>query len=241
MTDMDMRGRLSKDFLRGVDEELTQIARAAFAEASPLVTFLRERNEFKFDGVSKLVLETQQLLANPAVDAPVKEGPTFRLVGLPLPFTHADFPLRSQARARAVDLADLVEQTVVHGGPRIGGCGIAGLTSAEGVQRFPARMGCRQVVEEMGRIGFFGPFLLLLPDKSWKGPLELSHQIQHVAVNRWLVNPLLVCRTPDVLRIVVGLDVTVVKWKEGWKVVTIMVPQVRSDWRVNAGIAELIP
>jgi hypothetical protein len=42
--------------------------------------------------------------------------------------------------------------------------------------------------------------------------------------------------TPDVVRIVVGLEPVVLQWDDGFKFVTITVPQVRTDFHGNAGI-----
>ena len=53
---------------------------------------------------------------------------------------------------------------------------------------------------------------------------------------------LLVQKTPDVARMVVGMDVTTVQWESkggmelNFKVMAIMVPQLRADFNSNTGI-----
>lgn len=52
-------------------------------------------------------------------------------------------------------------------------------------------------------------------------------------------NIVVVQATPDVIRIVIGLDITTVRWEDGYSTWAIVVPNIRADYNGNVGIAHL--
>ena len=45
--------------------------------------------------------------------------------------------------------------------------------------------------------------------------------------------------TPDVVQMVVGLEPVAIQWEDGFKFMTIMVPQIRADQNGNCGVTVL--
>ena len=105
----------------------------------------------------------------------------------------------------------------------------------------------------------YGPWVLYVPP-GYQATLEKDHQTGYpksirqrlleidglddirVADKLSANNVILVQMTPNVVRLVVGMSVTTVEWKsEGnmvhhFKVMTIMVPQIRADANGNTGV-----
>ncbi len=182
--------------------------------------------------------------------APQAGRPTFTLNALPLPFTHSDplwddgkdfdhFTIMCECAGRRV--GEAVERTLLHGfeqhGMKVPGlltCGNPlwfGKSVADAVKMLKARK-------------FYGPYAVAGGRGGSDRRLAEALNLDQISPAGIVDTPALkegelviFQASPDVVRIVVGLDVTLMQWDDGWKVACILVPQVRGDHHGNFGVA----
>lgn len=157
-----------------------------------------------------------------------EEQPSFELKTLPLPFTHADFQDLDVWQACMRRVADKVEETTL--------ASMAGVPSTVKFREVP------EAIQELKNRKFFGPYVVICSPDEWRtrrleyGAVEDVDLVLVGAPMR--KDDLLVFQaTPDVVRMVVGLEPCVVKWDGKYKAVCVLVPQIRSDFQGNYGIA----
>lgn len=181
----------------------------------------------------------------------------FRTEGLPLPFTHVDFPAADgleRVRAAGEQVGRAAEQMLLNGWRGRDGKELLvhGLTtfphrttvSLNGLTPAMSLLRARDLLYERR---FYGPYALLC-GPGWD-PAQLAaarpEGVEHVVVSRALPpdrDLLLVQLTPDVVRLVLGGGPVVTNEGGGRRrLVVILVPQLRADWSDRAGVAHVTP
>lgn len=204
---------------------------AEYALYCPVTKYLLSQCRYEFDSPSVAVLREE------VTTEPVGEiEHVFELKTLPLPFTHCDFVLDESlvwASAATRRVSERVEHDV-----------IKAILGAEGAVKLPSTRepvaDCLRLKEELRKAGYYGPFLVLVPesDAGAVAKLERVDQVVNVVASRDVLSgtTAIVQLTPDVVRIVVGMRLQAVVWKDTLKVMCIVAPQVRCDHAGKTGI-----
>lgn len=200
-------------------DELDKVVERVFWTACPTVKALLDFGlRLDIDGMKNTIVEDR-------VEMPETEsGPLFKLTFLPLPFTYADFECdlrklyRSRALMQGMDTfdcesavrmtAEKVEETVLGDTPD-GPIGYGGTCKVYGIFNHPDRLTVLSDPEaRLKSAGFYGPYFGI-------GSKEVRGKTAVVQA------------TAEVIRIVVGLMPTVIQHNDGFRMVCILVHQIR--------------
>jgi hypothetical protein len=209
---------------------------------------------------SGCILCEDQRLSTYLPEAP--DEALFKVSSLPLPITHVDFPPGKVSLGEAAmrSVVEEIERTVV------GVSGPALRSKVYGLMNFPARTTCRitspeapdwrppilaaeirEMVAGLAERRFYGPYGLYYGPKWADAVLpDILHGIEGPVCTKAIkgYDILIVQRTTDVVRIVIGLKPTAVQWEAEtgmMKVLAIMVPQLRADFYGKCGITHASP
>lgn len=212
--------------------ELDRSVLTGFREVTPVISFLKsQKAQLRFDekkavqALYSQTLEEVERAANPHVKELVDSTlVNYPIVGIPLPITHQDFKDIDSGADAGKTVGNAVERAL-----------ISDILNRAEQCDFDQII---QVIDLAYSKKFYGPFLLLAPQDYDTEPVLRDDQKSSITlVNTDLVNDLvLVQYTPDVLRLVVGMDLTAVQWEDHFKVLCIITQQIRADFYKNVGI-----
>ncbi len=210
--------------------EVDRAVARAFCAATPLTIWLRKQKlEWPIpEGIKQTVL-TERVLPFTHHDGTIelKEG---------CPFD----PIYVEASGRRV--GEAVEKTLL------------GLDETQyhlsGLLNHPKTRQCKSIshaIVDLASIKYYGPYVVVHPlvaNQDEMSQIEKEfmaiERIQDVIFSAIPEGTLIVFQaTSDVIRLVVGLDLTVVQWEEGFKTVCIIVPEIREDFHGNVGIVKV--
>jgi hypothetical protein len=243
-----------------------EVVKSAFQKWAPVTCTIRRYSEFIVkdnQGVEQTTAEAAQVpksaeaRAAPEASLPrvLEGGARFTQHSLKLPFTYSKLKDLSEVQSAAENVASAVDRNVVQT-----------LMQRTYIQATLQEDFIKGVIKVMAKgASHYGPWLPIV-SQDFKGFVE-DKSITDMEVQGRLLpamksqlitldEMLLVQMTPDVCRIVVGLEPRVVPWhdahdssqlQEYFLCVTILVPQVRGDlhgitgialWRPSVGLAE---
>lgn len=246
----DIPGKLTREQWKLLDERV----KSALVRM-PVTNTIREHCCYSgFDGMAKMALEHETVEEVRDWDTGEEiEKVGWQMKALPLPITNTDFPkFLKDDQSSVYEMTDLLSTSysaTLAVAETIDDATIAALKETAVSINIPrlCKPSDRMVVARNILTGmkYYGPFLLF-HGKRWTSEDILTKDtgfkprdgiIEPIIEIPSLGNEvLLVQATPDVARIVVGREVVAVQWEHYWKVLGVIVAQVRRDFYGNVGI-----
>lgn len=185
---------------------------------------------------------------------PDPDKPTVQLVALPLPFTHIDFKddYPDSGREAVQEVCLRVERMVVGSYPYRN---VRGLLQAENAGMLVSRslyippIWLRNAIQKMNGACHFGPFALVYDDMElgYYNREKFKKDAEELRVSlipsRCLPTGhfILFGMGDSQIRLVAGLKLCVTQWEDHYKVVCMLVPQIKADLRGFFPVVHIYP
>lgn len=225
----DLKAHFTKDQWVYADRVLS----ASVCNAMPITDFLiRNLCMLKLDdgkALSTIVLQEQVVTGEETYDSEGRPQPKFDTTLLPLPIISEQIGESSKVtsqniRTAAASVGETIEDLVLgfqkfdYGGGRI-----RGMIDCLPPTVFP---NAYHAMNDLRDHSYYGPFVLIRGKES---TIDYP-DAKKVVSTRMLTSEALVCQfTPDVIRVIVGLEPTLVQWgEEDYRIIAIIVPQLRT-------------
>jgi len=216
------KARLTKEQWARMDA----IVETQFKEHAMITLAIMEKTSLEVASLPNIVLEPEIVIEDKVGEVPANV-PTFKMQSLPLPISHSSFTNLEDCAEHAASVAAAVEAMLFYGNEEM---------QIPGLCNHPGRITTHQLnllaPKQLEELHYYGPYLWIVPWVAKYKRTDADISTEYLENNEGLLIQL----TPDVIRIVVGLAPTVVQWGDEFKVVCVMVPQLRTNHEGKLGV-----